>query len=140
MFSKQTCICLTHSVYTAQTQSVKKIRKRSHNQLSPLLCTNVKKCTSPQLVQHFVSWSNPVIHKAYVETQTRVMIGQKWVAPMWSKPELHIFNVTTACLCLSVPQVLKKRAEKGRTLFSFKCPLRLWTWTFKFEVVLFLPI
>jgi len=56
MFSGQTCICLTHSVYS--TQSVEKVgylRKRSHNRLSPRLCTKVKKYVSPQLTQRFVS-------------------------------------------------------------------------------------
>jgi len=42
MFSKQTCICLTHSI-----QKVKKVgysRKRRQNRVSPGLCSKVKTC------------------------------------------------------------------------------------------------
>jgi len=43
-----------------------------------------------------------VIPNVYVETQTSVTKGQKWVAPRRSKP---------ACLCLSVAKVLEKRVD-----------------------------
>jgi len=38
--------------------------------------------------------------KVWVEIQTRLAKGQKWVVPRRSKPELCIFKVTTAFLCL----------------------------------------
>jgi len=74
------------------------LRKRSHNRLSSRLCTEAKKYMSPQLV----SWSIPVVLKVWVDTQTSMMKGQKWITPRRSKPELCIFNVTSACLCLSL--------------------------------------
>jgi len=51
------------------------------------------------LTQRLVSWCSPVVPKVWVETQTRVAKGQKWVTPRWAEAELCIFNVTTACLC-----------------------------------------
>jgi len=39
MFSKQTCIYLTHSVCTKSVY----LRKRSYNWLSPRLCIKIKK-------------------------------------------------------------------------------------------------
>jgi len=46
-----------------------------------------------------------------VATQGRVAKGQKWIAPWRLKPELYIFNLTAACPCLSVVQVLEKRVD-----------------------------
>jgi len=39
MFSKQTCICLT----TQSVNTVRYLRKRRHNRLSPWLCSEVNK-------------------------------------------------------------------------------------------------
>jgi len=54
------------------TQSVKMIvhlRKRSHNRILPArLCTEGSRSTT----QRLVSWSSPVVHKVWVETQTKV--------------------------------------------------------------------
>jgi len=54
---------------------------------------------------------NPVVPKVWVATQTRVAKGRKWVSPRQSEPGLHIFTVTTACLCLSVGYVLDKTGD-----------------------------
>jgi len=73
------------------------LRKRSHNRLSPRLCT--KEILAAAV---WFSRSNPVVLKVWVDTPTSVAKGQTWVAPRRSKPKLCIFNITTACLCLSL--------------------------------------
>jgi len=45
--------------------------------------------------------------------QTRVTNGPKRVAPMWSKPELCILNVTTACLSVCSVGTWKKCSIAG---------------------------
>jgi len=50
--------------------------------------------------------------------------GQRRVAPRRFKPELHIFNVTNACLCLSVAFTYEKsviaanKHELSREVFN----------------------
>ena len=58
----------------------------------PLELTRLRKCWTP--------WNG-----------TGAAKGQKKVASRWSEPGLNIFNINTACLCLSLAQTLKKRIE-----------------------------
>jgi len=50
------------------------LRKRSHNRILPARLCSEGRC-SP--TQRLVSWSNPVVPKVWVETQTKVEKGQK---------------------------------------------------------------
>jgi len=54
-------------------------------------------------VNTLVSLFSPVVHKVWVETQTRVAKGQKGCEEaIQTRVVCCIFNVITACLCLSV--------------------------------------
>jgi len=65
---------------TQSTQSVKLVVvlwKRSHNHLSPRLCSKMRNACRRSITQRLVSWSSPVVPKVWVETRTRVAKGQK---------------------------------------------------------------
>jgi len=102
MPSKQSCICLTHSVHKVwKWLSIYENEATiDYHHGSALKLRNRPACRY-SLTQWLVSWSIPVVPKVWVETQIRVAQGQNYAAPRRSKPELHIFKVTTACLCLS---------------------------------------
>jgi len=105
--SKQTCISLTHSVCTKCAFAKTKLSIDYHYGSAAKL-RNTCRCS---LTQRLFRWSSPVVHKVLFETQTRGRRVKKWVAPRWSKQELRISNVTTACMCLSVAYILEKRVD-----------------------------
>jgi len=98
----QTCICLTHAVYTKCENGCVFVKTKPRG--TTLSChgsaIKVRHTCRRNLTQRRVSWSSLVVPEISVETRIRVTKGEKWAVPRRSKPDiLRIFNVTTVCLC-----------------------------------------
>jgi len=76
MSSKQTCICLTHAVYTKCENGCVCVNEATidFHHVSAVKSRNTSRRT---LTQRCVSWSIPMVPEISVETQTRATKGQK---------------------------------------------------------------
>jgi len=100
MSSKQSYICLalTHSVYTKCESGSDRISeneaKINNHHSSALKFSSLTQCFLVDLSQWLAKYGS--------KSKQGLRRVKKWPAQRRSKPELCLFNATTACLCLSV--------------------------------------
>ena len=73
---QQTCICLTHSVYTKYENGCVFVKTKPQSIIATALQWYRPTCRCSS-TQRLVSWSSPVVPKVWIKTQRRVEKGQK---------------------------------------------------------------